>query len=115
MVAEAARKTVRKPSRITVGLEENYIGVFCHRSNVLLPKDSYWGSPWPWKTSHEKRHFGRQDPFEALKFEAPLEELKARLEKGEPVPRPGPGPWGWEDIRIVELYNLDIFRLLALI
>lgn len=28
----------------------------------------------------------KQDPFEALKFEAPLEELKARLEKGEPVP-----------------------------
>lgn len=26
-----------------------------------------------------------KDPFEALKFEAPLEELKARLEKGEPV------------------------------
>eukprot|EP00438_Fugacium_kawagutii_P012743 Skav203748 [mRNA] locus=scaffold68:520798:544593:+ [translate_table: standard] len=28
---------------------------------------------------------GKEDPFEALKFEAPLEELKARLEKGEPV------------------------------
>ena len=44
-----------------------------------------------------------QDPFEALKFEAPLEELKARLEKGEPVPWQGPRSMGWcrEDIRIV--------------
>ena len=47
-----------------------------------------------------------QDPFEALKFEAPLEELKARLEKGEPVPWQGPSPWDGAGKTFV-LYNCN--------
>ena len=50
-----------------------------------------------------------EDPFEALKFEAPLEELKARLEKGEAVPWQGPGPWDGAGKTFV-LYNCN-YRL----
>ena len=46
VVAEAARKTVRKPSRITVGLEENYIGVLppliCCSHQKQSYKSTYW-------------------------------------------------------------------------
>ena len=56
-----------------------------------------------------------QDPFEALKFEAPLEELKARLEKGEPVPWQGPSPWDGSGKTFV-LYNCNyIYTVIYLI
>lgn len=56
-----------------------------------------------------------QDPFEALKFEAPLEELKARLEKGEPVPWQGPSPWDGAGKTFV-LYNCNyIYTVIYLI
>ena len=55
-----------------------------------------------------------QDPFEALKFEAPLEELKARLEKGEPVPWQGPSPWDGAGKTFV-LYNCNYIYIYTVI